>query len=346
MKKILALLLTLGLVLTTFTGIVYAEEEKDEFAELEQQFSDENDESVYVSAVTSPTEILDLLSEDIPASSSGTITQKWSGSLTPEKVIVDQEGWLFFYIGGDSEYAEVTLYTNSALTAKVGSEKTYHNNNSTVGFYVKAGTYYYVISRWNGYEPMNLTAYAAFMPSTARIKVDKITYSKDKSKAAVTFTYDKDYAPDFNVGKIRVIPGAAKYTDVLNGNVWQTSNNNNALNKNIFYATKNGKYSVWIASDIDKYYCQVVFEIDGLKDGTLKAPKIATPKVGATTVTGTGAAYTTVNVKVSNKTYKATVDKEGKWSVKTPKLKKGDKITAYLKNTAGSSSKTTIVTVK
>lgn len=68
--------------------------------------------------------------------------------------------------------------------------------------------------------------------------------------------------------------------------------------------------------------------------------------MGATKITGTGAAYTTVYVKVGGKTIKGTVDKDDKWSVTTPKLKKGEKITAYLKNTAGTNSKTASVKVK
>lgn len=348
MKKLLALVLALGLVLTSFTGVVYAEEEVDEFAELEKQFSDENTESMYVSAVTSPTEIIDLISEDIPASFTATLPEKSNIPQNPEKVVVDEEGWLFIYVTEGASDLDVALYSNAVLTAKVDSDKfIWHKDTSVIGFYVKPGTYYYVLTRWmTGSKPINTSAYVGFMPSTARIKVDKIAYSKDKSTAAVTFTYDKEYVPDFNTGSIRVINRAVNYTDLNDKNVWQTKTQDNALKKNIFYATKNGKYSVRISGDKDEYYCQITFEIDGLKDGTLKAPKITTPQAGATKITGTGAAYTTVYVKVGGKTIKETVDKNGKWSVATSKLKKGDKISAYLKNTAGTSSKTTSIKIK
>ena len=353
-KKLFALGLILTIIIAAIpSGLVYAsdigDEEFDEFEALDNEFEEEveKDDSVLVSTISDPKDLQDLIDTDVEYSSKDEINTKWSGSTTACKVNVDEEGWLFISAYGGRDDIDIELYSNFALTSKIG---TFHVNsttedNPTLACYVKEGSYYYVISRWNGYEPLSLTTYAGFMPSSARIKVDKITYSKDKSKAAVTFDYDEEYLVNLQEGTLRVISGTVNYRDINKNVTWNVDNRENALETDIFYTTKNGTYTIRIAGS-DKYFCKVSFEITDIVDKAPKTPSIKTYKVGTKTVSGTGTYGTTAYVKASGKYYKCVVNKKGEWTVKVPKLKKGATLTAYVKTSAGVKSKSTTKKVK
>lgn len=82
------------------------------------------------------------------------------------------------------------------------------------------------------------------------------------------------------------------------------------------------------------------------KSKTLKIPKITKFKENTKLVKGTGVASAKVIVKVGSKRYTSKVNKKGNYTVKTCKLKKGQKIKVYLINAAGVKSKVKTVTVK
>ncbi len=332
LKSLLIIAMILSLLPISYSG-VSAKTEAD-------------DDSVLVSYLTSPDDLLNLIDTDIPYSSQDVITQAWSGKGYPYKIVIKEEGWLFIKYFDDDFETDCNLYSNFELTSKIASGHLSSSGDGLVSCYVKPGEYYYQIARWNGYETCTATAYVGFMPSSARIKVDKITYSSDKSMATVTFDYDTDYLPDFNTGTLRVEKGYISYTMITDKATWKVDNRANALSTNSFTATANGKYGVQIAGT-DGYFCMASFEIKGLKNTAPSSPKITVSTKNSKKISGTGLAEAKIYVVVDGKTYTGTVGKNGKWTITTnTTLKKGTVIKAYVTNAAGTKSNTTSVTVK
>ncbi|BCN29410.1 Ig-like domain-containing protein [Anaeromicropila herbilytica] len=334
LKKLVATLLMMGLIITLMPSTQVAAKDED---------------SVAYQTVDSVDSLQNFIDSDGAYSSQDTISTAWKGNSGLHKISVDEDGWIFIRGYSNDDYeAKILLYSNFACTNQIGeaycSKKKEEN---LVACYVKAGNYYYITSRWNGYEvPMINTCYVGFLPAKDRIQVDKITYSKDHASAVVTFDYDEDYLGSFLDGTIRVIKKDVAYTDIQNNDLWKSDSRENALEKNSFKVTANGTYTARIAGS-DKYFAMCTFEIDGIKDANPAKPKIASYQKGSDTISGTAAANTKVIVKVSGKSYTATVNDAGKWEVSTnSNLKKGQKITAYVKTSAGTKSKVTSVVVK
>ncbi|MDO4166797.1 MAG: Ig-like domain-containing protein, partial [Eubacteriales bacterium] len=83
-----------------------------------------------------------------------------------------------------------------------------------------------------------------------------------------------------------------------------------------------------------------------VKNQQLKKPSVKKAKKNTKKVIGTAKAKTTVYVKIGKKTYKAKVNAKGKFTVKTKKLKKNTKLTLYIKDAAGNTSKKVSYKVK
>lgn len=310
-----------------------------------------DEDSVFYQEVDSVNSLQNFIDSDGQFSSQDTITTAWSGTGGLHKISVDQDGWIFIRgYSSDNDYAKTILYSNFAMTNQIG--KAYCSPDASknlLACYVTAGNYYYVTSRWNGSKvPMINTCYVGFMPSEERIKVDTIKYSKDKTVATVTFDYDQEYLPSLLEGTLRVVKKNVAYTDLYNNDVWKTETRENALEKNSFKVTSNGTYTARIAGGgNDAYFAMCTFDIEGLKDGSPSTPKINSYKKGTKVISGTATKNTKITVKVSGKSYKATVNSKGKWKVSVKsKLKKGQKVTAVIKTSAGTKSKTKTVTVK
>lgn len=265
------------------------------------------------------------------------------------KLSVNEPGWLFIrsyspeLLGG-----KCRLYSNSSLTSLIDqsdSNPAYYDGN-LIACYVQKGNYYYQNDVYN-YTNASVTNYVGFMPSSKRIKVKKITYSKDKSVANVSFDYDTKAFRGFSTDKFLVRKGDTLYTQLNDSSVWRTDLPNAlALTKNNFKVTSNGTYTAKITF-ADNYNCMVTFKVTGIKNSRPAAPKITSYKKGSRTVKGTGKAYTKVYVTVKGKTYSANVSASGSWKITAKSaLKKGQKISAYIKNTAGTKSATASRTVK
>lgn len=310
--------------------------------------AEQSDGTVLCSTISTPNDLQNLIDTDVNFSSQDIITTAWTGTGSPHKIVVTEKGWIFIKVFEKDKYTNCNLYSNFALTSLIATVDPYTDNTNTLACYVDPGSYYYQISRWNGYDSSETTCYVGFMPSSARIKVDKIKYSEDKSVATVIFDYDEDYLKNFVEGFLRVIPGSTSYRDIYNNQVWKTENKENALEANKFYATSNGTYTARIASgNNDNYFCDVSFEITDIACDEPLAPKITTCKNNSKTVSGTGLAGTKVVISISGMKYSATVDAKGIWNIASKtKIKSGTKITAFIKNTAGKKSKSTTVTVK
>lgn len=298
-------------------------------------------DSVPYQTVDSVDSLQNYINTDGAYSSQDTIQTDWKGEGAVHKISVDEPGWIYIRNNTPNNYTDCNLYSNAAITNLLAKGR------ELVAAYVPAGNYYYQVSRWNGTKPLTSTCYVGFMAATERIAVDKITYSKDRSVATVSFDYDADYLGGFNVGTIRVVNKAVPYTKLKDEKTWVTKDRANALTKNSFKATKNGTYTARIGSPEDAYYCMVTFEIKGLKSSKPAVPKILSYKKSSRTISGTALANTKVVIKVSGTSYTANVASNGKWKItlKSP-LRKGQKITGYVKNSAGIKSNTTSKVVK
>lgn len=76
-----------------------------------------------------------------------------------------------------------------------------------------------------------------------------------------------------------------------------------------------------------------------VKNRPLKKPTVKKAKKNTKKVIGKAKAKCTVYVKIGKKTYKAKVNAKGKFTVKTRKLKKKMKLTIYIQDSAGNTSK-------
>ena len=234
----------------------------------------EGSPSVFYSTITSPNQFQQKIDADVKASSVDVINTAWTGKAGAHKIVVNQSGWLFIKgFSNEEGYGNITLYTNAALTSQLKKGYT----NELIACYVNPGTYYYQVSRWNGFEEgFTTTTYVGFMPSSARIKVQSITYNSAKTAAKVTFVYDKNYVTDLlSGGTIRVLQGTSVYQNIADEDFWKTEDRKNALNTSSITITKNGNYSARIAGYSDDYYCDTHFTIKGLT----KAPAVVTCKI-------------------------------------------------------------------
>lgn len=290
------------------------------------------------------------------------IETQWSGSTNTYSFSVAEDGWLFVYPVAADDEVYWKLYSNKDLTSCIVKEKTSKNVDSTpYSVYLKAGTYYCRGERWNGYKvPHTVTTYLGFMPASARISVQDITYSADRSEATVSFSYDPEYFPSFQSGTMRVAEGTVHPRNVSDGDVWKTSARENALESASVVIKKNGDYTVRIANpDIDGNFCMAYFTVDGLKKsgsgqeisqgGTNKpaAPTVTVARRGKKVVKGTAGAHLKITVKVAGKEYSTVSDSKGKWSVKvSKKLKKGNVVKAWVTNSQAVRSKVVSCKVK
>ncbi len=347
MKKSLRLLLIILLVLC-FAPINYARAIVVDDVEDQAKETNQDDGTVLCSVISSPKDLQYLIDTDVAFSSQDVITSAWSGVGTPHKIVVKERGWIFITVYEKSKYTDCYLYSNFSLTSKIAQVRPFSDDTNVLACYVEPGSYYYQISRWNGFDTSTTTCYVGFMPSSARIKVDKITYSEDKSMATVTFDYDEEYLKNFVEGTIRIVNGSVSYRDIHNGNIWKTNNKENALESNVFKATSNGMYTARIAGSInDNYFCDVTFEITDILSDIPAPPKISSLKSGTQVITGTGLPGSNIYVTINGKYYSAKIESNRKWKiVSNTKLKKGTKIKAYIKNSAGTKSKSITVTVK
>jgi hypothetical protein len=115
---------------------------------------------------------------------------------------------------------------------------------------------------------------------------------------------------------------------------------------NSFTVTTNGTYTARLATN-DDYWMMCTFTIDKIKNVRPTTPTINKLKRGSTRVSGTAGRGMEVVLKIGNRTYKATkLNSKGKWSVKTSRLFRKQKISCYAVNGAGTKSKTRRATVK
>lgn len=120
-------------------------------------------------------------------------------------------------------------------------------------------------------------------------------------------------------------------------------------NRNGLWSVKTGtlkvgtKISATVTNSFDKVSARTYVTV---KNQKIAKPKVKTYKKKTKYVKGTAKKNTTVYVKIGKKTYKAKVNKKGKFSVKVPKLKAGTKITVTVKDAYNNSSSSVRVKVK
>lgn len=224
------------------------------------------DDPVYVSTISNPQELDNLIDSDVQYSSQDTVGYSPLIKSGVHKITVNKPGWIFLKVFGENGGVHVNLYTNAALASKISEGKTGgfgDSDDCLISAYVEKGTYYYQSVGWFGYGNIKSTVYAGFMPSSKRISVKSIKYAPDKTYATVTFNYDTDYLNGFLNGTIRVVKKKMSRTQIQDGDFWEVSDRKNALTKNSVKITKNGTYTARIAGG-DNYFCATSFVVKGL----------------------------------------------------------------------------------
>lgn len=294
----------------------------------------------------------EYIDNDGAYASQDTIETDWTGNSTVHSITVQEDGWIIAQPLCENEYIYWKLYSNKDLTSCIATAKTRPSTDEApVTAYVKAGTYYYLGSRWNGFDPITFTSYVGFLPASSRISVQEIQYSDDNSYATVTLDYDRDYLKSFSSGMIRLAKGYVDIYDINNNDIWKTSTRENALEGAEIKITANGNYTVRIENSSDNYYCLAHFTVSDIKAAAVPekpaAPKIITAKKNAKVIKGTADANLKITVKVGSKSYTTVSSSKGNWTVKlAKKLNKGNTIKAYATNSKSVKSGTTTYKVK
>ena len=112
------------------------------------------------------------------------------------KIVLDEPGTLYVCPLSDTDYLDIQLFYNFALTAKIGN-KGYTRSSDREDFLsykLKAGTYYYRLSRWNGHgsEVYTATTYLGFQPDSGKLKSNTSSISTTVSTATEVTVPDVD----------------------------------------------------------------------------------------------------------------------------------------------------------
>lgn len=342
------------ITLTTYIGFIPADGKMTN----DNKYSttaDPADSDVTVPMVDSPDSFLDYISNGKDPVTIDTIGPEDFAVSTTYRFTLSEDGWFFAYPLCETGYVHWNLYSNKDLTSYVATDYTKVADDEELTFlsvYLKAGTYYYNGVRWNGYEPLEISAYLGFMPASSRISVFETSFNEDMTSATVTFNYDEGYLGNFSSGTIRLVKGHVAPADLNNDDIWKTENRANALENNTAKITENGDYTVRISGSKDSCYCLAYFTISELEEPAPVIEKPAKPKItkakkGTKVVKGTAASGLKITVKINKKTYTAISNAKGKWNIKlNKKLKKGNKIKAFAANSNGIKSATLTYKVK
>ncbi len=259
------------------------------------------------------------------------------------KITIPSDGWLVFnYNVKNVSYlnlAWLNVYSNSGRTNKLLSI----NAEDKIGaVYVEAGTYYCQAGTSSSLKNVTHNVYAGFIPSSSKVAVESITLNKDKASAVIKYSAFVDYST------LRTVNEDVHYTKYGDNTTWDIDHTTNCAVNEKFTVTSNGTYTARICPTAtnEQFAYLIKFSVSGINEKKPATPKIKTYKKNTSVVKGTAPAYMKVYVKIGNKTYKGTVSKNGTYSVKTCKLKKKQTISVYVKNSAGSVSKTKKVKVK
>lgn len=186
---------------------------------------------------------------------------------------------------------------------------------------------------------MTFTTYLGFVPTSNNLSVAKIVKSKDGATAKITFAAKS--------GMIRVERGLIQSRHIASDEAWHTSDRGNTTDGKSIVVTANGTYSARLESGKEGLYSMVTFKVSGLKNTTPSKPKVTSAKRNSKTVKGTAQKYMKITIKIGNRSYTVSADKNGKWTLKlSKKLKKGTVIKVYAKNSAKKKSKTCTYKVK
>lgn len=167
----------------------------------------ENDDSVVYATVQSATEFREgYIDGDGAYSSKDIIKSDWSGYTDLHKIDLEEDGTLLVAGFSTNAHAEIEIYNNSALTSKVGTCSGMKSDREGMSYYeLKAGTYYYRGSRWNGTGELPVTVYLGFIPkkgngtktnhlSKETCDAKEVTYPEVKSVQGLTDYINNDGA--------------------------------------------------------------------------------------------------------------------------------------------------------
>lgn len=132
------------------------------------------DESVSYAVVKSVADFRRYIDNNYAYSNQDVIETDWSGYTDIYKVDIPSDGKLLVASLSYSGYVDCELFTNFSLTSSLGEADGISSSREEITVLdVKAGTYYYRGKRWNGADPITVSIYLGFIPSSS----DGVIYS-------------------------------------------------------------------------------------------------------------------------------------------------------------------------
>lgn len=186
----------------------------------------------------------------------------------------------------------------------------------------------------------NKTAFG-LVTETSKTQYFKFTVG---TKSDVTFKSIISYPLQWKKSNVFAYVCDAEGSNIGNSVHIGDYSNDNTLKINLKGLNKGTYYVCIYTKDTERFF--TIKQSMSAKDVYAPAaPKVSTVKKGVKLVKGTGEAGAKVYVVYNKKTYTGTVSSKGTYSVTVPALKKGAKVSVYLKDKAGNKSVTKNVTV-
>ena len=137
------------------------------------------DKSAAFATVKTETDFRRYIDNGNPYSAQDTITTDWKGTTDTYKLDIPADGTLLVYCLSDDGYVKAQVYSDFALTMLVGETNANASDRDELKqMAVKAGTYYFRGSRWNGTGDVTATTYVGFIPNATT----GVTYSDTSTK--------------------------------------------------------------------------------------------------------------------------------------------------------------------
>ena len=160
--KLFTTIATFAIAMLLFAGI------RPQQALAEQNTKDNG--SVIYKEIKSSEQLMDYIDNDGAYSSQDTIETDWKGYTDIHKIILSKDGTLVVCTLDKDGYSNFELFDNISLTDPFKTTRSNPSDRIAYQTYeLKAGTYYYRSSRWNGYDPLTVTTYLGFIPKDGKI---------------------------------------------------------------------------------------------------------------------------------------------------------------------------------
>lgn len=164
-KKLAALVIAAAVAFTTVGGYNYEVQAAETLAD--------NSSSVILKNVNNEQEFRNYIDEDGAFASYDELLKGWNDNSDVHQIVIPEDGTLIVASLGMDDCTKFELFSNFALTAKIGEDDCIRNVRDDFEHYsLDKGTYYYRINKWNGGDPSYVYTYLGFEPKSGNLSND------------------------------------------------------------------------------------------------------------------------------------------------------------------------------